>query len=73
MPAPSPVDSSAPGRPAVHQVQQHLLAVLDDGVVAAPGDVHHGPDSAGVVLPLRIVQALGIWHGGSHVGELLRF
>ena len=60
-----------PGRPAVHEVQQHLLAVLDDGVVAASRDVHDGPDPARIVFPLRIVQTLGLWWGGFHVVTVL--
>ena len=55
-----------PGRPPVHQVQQHLLAVLDDGMVAAAGNVDDGPDAAGIVLPLRIVETAS-FRGGGHV------
>ena len=56
-----------PGRPAVHEVQQHLLAVFDDGVVAASRDIDHRTDAAGIVFPLRIVQTLGLGRGGFHV------
>ena len=48
----------AAGGPAVHEVQQHLLAVLDDPMVPPPGDVHHGPDAAGVVLAPGLVETL---------------
>ena len=55
-----------PGRPTVHEIQQHLLAVLDDGVVAAAGDVDDRADPTGIMFPLRIVQAAGCWHGSVH-------
>ena len=56
-----------PGGPAVHEVHQHLLAVFDDGMVAASRDIHHRTDAARIVLPLRIVQTLGLGRGGFHV------
>ena len=53
-------------RAAVHEVQQHLLAVLDNGMIAASCDVDDGADAAGIVFPLRIIQTLSTWHGKSH-------
>ena len=44
--------------PAMHQVQQHLLAVFDDCMVRLAGNVDHGADAARIVLELRIVQTL---------------
>ena len=32
-----------PGGPAVHEVQQHLLAIFDDRVVAASGNLTTAP------------------------------
>ena len=55
-----------PGGPAVHQVQQHLLAMLDDGMIAAARDIDHRADAAGVVLPLRIVKPSGFGCGKRH-------
>ena len=56
-----------PGRPAVHQVHQHLLAVFDDLVLAPAGNIDDRADAAGIVLPPRIVQTLGLGRGGFHV------
>ena len=42
--------------PAVHEIEQHLVAVLDDGVVAMARDVGDGTDAARIMLPPRIVQ-----------------
>ena len=44
-----------PGRPAVHEVQKHLLSVLDNIVIAASGYVDYRADAAGVVLELGVV------------------
>ena len=49
----------AAGGAAMHQVQQHLPAIVQDGVLSPAVDVDHGPDAAGVVLVLRVVQPLG--------------
>jgi hypothetical protein len=46
-------------RPAVHQVQEHLLAVLDNRVAAAPRHADDRPNAAGVVFLRGIVQAAG--------------
>ena len=46
------------GRPAVGQVDENLLAVFNDGVIARAVDVDHGPDAARIVLVLRFVQTL---------------
>ena len=48
-------DLVAAGRPAVVQVQQHLSGKLDHPVSAPPGDVHHRPDAAAIVLEPRII------------------
>ncbi len=40
---------------AVHEIQQHLPAVLDDGVAAASGNIDDGADAASIVFPLRVV------------------
>ncbi len=45
------------GRPSVHQVQQDPLAVFDNRVIGAPLNIDNGPNAAGVVFPLGIVQA----------------
>ena len=71
MPAPSPVDSSAPDCAAVHEIQQHLPAVLDDGVAAASGNIDDGADAASIVFPLRVVQTSSAWHGKSVSGGIL--
>ncbi len=48
-----------PRGPAVHQVQKHLFAVLDNIVIPASGYVYYRANSTRIVLELRIVQALG--------------
>ena len=45
-----------PGRPPVHEIQQHLLAVFHDGMIADARNVDDGADAAGVVLPLRVIK-----------------
>ncbi len=57
-----------PRRTAVHQVQQHLLAALDDGMAAVAGNIDHRPDAAGIVLPLWVVQTANAWHGRGDSG-----
>ncbi len=47
-----------PGRPAVRQVDENLLAVREDGVVPRAVDIDHGPNPAGIVLVPRLVQTL---------------
>ena len=49
-----------PGGPPVHQVQQHLLAVFHDGMIADARYVDDGADAAGVVFPLWLVQPSGL-------------
>ena len=48
----------AAARAAMVQVQQHLQGLLDDGVGLPAFDVGHESHPAGLVLELRIVQAL---------------
>jgi hypothetical protein len=42
------------------KIQQDLLAVVDDRVLAAAGDIEDGPDAAGIVLEPGIIEALGL-------------
>lgn len=44
---------------AVIQVFQDLQALLDDGVALAALDMGHEADATGVVLVVRVIQALG--------------
>ncbi len=54
------------GGTPVHQIQQNLLALLHDRVLAAPGDVHYRADAAGVVFLARVVQRWCFQHAGCH-------
>jgi len=40
------------------QVLQHLLAILDDSMVRAAGNINHSPDAARVVLESLVIKAL---------------
>ena len=44
-----------PRGPAVLQVQENLLGIIDDFVAFRARNIHHGADTAGVVLELGIV------------------
>ena len=46
------------GGAAMSEVDEDLLAVFEDGVVARAVDVDHGPDATGIVLVPRLVQTL---------------
>ena len=47
-----------PGGPAVHQVEQNTVAVLDNPVLASSGYVYDRSHAAGVVLVRGIVKAM---------------
>ena len=46
------------GCAAVAEVEEDLLAVFDDAVIALAGDVNDGADSACVVFVLRVIETV---------------
>ena len=55
-----------PRGPAVHEVQQHLLAMLDHRMIAGARDIDNRTNTAGIVLPLGIVETSGFGRDRHH-------